>query len=73
MSFNFNFHYNQEKNIFLFFFFKFKPIGPLIIHNNITTATDIGKGPTEVLNFKMNEQKECRWELLEESKVIVVN
>lgn len=54
MSFNFQFHYNQEKNLFLFFSFKFKPIGPLIIHNNITTDTDIGKDPTEVLNIKKN-------------------
>lgn len=69
MSFNFHFHYNQEKTFSRFFSFKFKPIGHLIIHNNVTTDTDIGKDPTEVLNIKMNEQKECRWELLEESKV----
>lgn len=57
----------------MFISFKFKPIGPLIIHNNITTDTDMGKDPTEVLNTKMNEQKECRREILEDSKVIVVN
>lgn len=54
MSFNFRFYYNLEKNIFLFISFKIKPIVPLIIHNNITTDTDVGKDTTEVLNIKKN-------------------